>query len=63
LNGHLIIESILDSIISLAFFQPECIREAQLAFRQKVLLARAYATRDVHKDQQWNLKDFALARI
>ena len=53
LKGHLIIESILDEIISNIFFQPEYVHEMELEFKQKIQLVRAYATRGIHKSSYW----------
>ena len=54
LNGHLIIESALDNILSTIFFHPEHIEEAELEFNQKVHVARSYALRK-NKEPVWNL--------
>jgi hypothetical protein len=54
LKGHLIIESALDSIITIIFHHPEHIFRGRFGFVHKVNLARAYGLRK-DTNSMWNL--------
>lgn len=54
LNGHLIVETVLDNIISNMFSHPEYVRDARLSFEQKVRLVRAYGLHD-KQDEIWGV--------
>jgi len=54
LKGHLLIERILDNLISSICFQPEHIWNSRFTFAQKVNLARAFAF-NKHKHPVWIL--------
>lgn len=54
LKGHLIIEEMLDSIISKFVFNPEFLEAANLRFAQKVSVARSISL-DEHNNEMWQL--------
>ncbi len=54
LTGHLIIETVLNNVISTIFFHPDYIEEGRFRFEQKVRIARAYALRK-DEDDIWDL--------
>jgi len=54
LKGHLLIEEMLESIITKFVFHPEFVEEASLRFAQKVAIARSMSL-DEHENEMWQL--------
>ena len=54
LKGHLLIEEMLDSIISTFVFHGEFIEKANLSFWQKVAIARSMSL-DEHQNEMWDI--------
>jgi hypothetical protein len=54
LKGHLLIEEMLDSIISNFVFHPEFVEAAKLRFAQKVSVARSMSLDD-HENEMWEI--------
>src|SRR5258708_6758278 len=54
LKGHLLIEELLDSIISTFVFHPEFIGADNLGFAQKLSIARSMSL-DEHENAMWEL--------